>query len=110
MSDPQYIAVGAEWCGYSKKQEAELAKLGDRKADNVSMIMCQGKDDSLSAADKAVCEKALPQLSGFPTWFKKDGDSVAPITKQVTQEQGLHFLQESQLCDALPGACKAGSQ
>ena len=105
MSDPQYISVGAEWCGYSKKQETELANAADKLGDNVSMIMCQGKDESLSAEEKAICEKALPQLTGVPTWFKKEGDSVAPITKEVTQQQGLHFLQESQLCEALPGAC-----
>ena len=36
----QYIAVGAQWCGYSTKQKDEIDKL--QGADNVHMLMCQG--------------------------------------------------------------------
>ena len=107
-----FIAIGADWCGYSKKQEEVVNALGD-KSENVHMLMCQGKDESLDAPwKKKACEQAMGQISGFPTWFKKEGAledesaPVVPITKQVTQQQGLHFMQETQLCDALPGACK----
>jgi len=67
MAEKHYTAIGAEWCGYSKKQEEVVEK-----------------------------------VSGFPTWFEKegpiDGDApVTPIEKEVTNTQGLHFMQVTQL-------------
>jgi len=109
-NEKHYIAIGAEWCGYSKKQEAVVDALAGT-SDNIHMLMCQGKDESLTEQwQKDACEQALGKVSGFPTWFEKegpiDGDGeVTPIEKEVTEVKGLHFMPATQLCNALDGAC-----
>merc|ERR1712224_57535 len=107
----QYIAVGAQWCGYSTKQKDESDKL--QGADNVHMFMCQGDgtDWEEGSWQKKTCDAAMGQIQGFPTWFEKEGDiegdgEVKAIVEEKTVQQGLHFMPQDRLCEALPGACK----
>ena len=107
----QYIAVGASWCGYSTKQKDEIDKLDG--AENVHMLMCQGDDTDWEEGSwqKNTCDAAMSQISGFPTWFEKEGEldgdgEVKPIVEERTVEQGLHFMPQDRLCEALPEACK----
>jgi len=110
-AEKHYIAIGAEWCGYSKKQEEVVDSLTLEGNQKVHMLMCQGKDDSLTEQwQKDACEQALDKISGFPTWFEKEGpiDGTAPVTpieKESTQMQGVHYVDATNLCSALDGAC-----
>ena len=113
MAEKHFIAIGAEWCGYSKKQEDVVNDVAD-KTQNVHMLMCQGADDTLKEEwQKKACAQALESISGFPTWFEKegpiDGDgAVTPIEHKVsdTKSHGLHYLDSAQICSELDGACK----
>lgn len=105
----QYFAIGADWCRYSQMQQEALEKegLGDR------MIMCRDREDAANAnltdEQKAVCEAAMPQVQGFPSWFEQSEDgSVKPVqtTETVpehTVTRGVHFMDSmSAICEVMP--------
>ena len=102
----KYYAIGAEWCGYSKKQQQTLDAMNKPEA----MLMCQNKEGNMSsdltAEQKQICEAAMPNVRGFPTWVEQKADgSVAPVEKEQTIKQGVHFVDQDRACEALPGFC-----
>ena len=108
----EYIAIGAQWCGYSRKQQETLDNLFTTDDDSsVRMIMCEG-DDSLSADDQKICEAAKPMIRGFPTWFEKTGEGddleVQPMTRQV--EAPMHYSTLNDLCANTGLAARLGNR
>ena len=69
--------LGANWCGYTKKQEAALddgmkSKLKERGI-NVEVTDC---------ADEAT---TCPRLQGYPTWKNDQGEMMAGYTDDVNK-------------------------
>ena len=107
------IAVGAEWCGFSSKQQAAIAELKDDKtqaSDNVHMVMCQDSSHQpmpLYEGDETwkntVCAEAGKTIRGYPTWFKLDDAGV--VTQiQKNGDQSLHFMASDAICSGLEAA------
>ena len=74
-----------------------------------AMLMCQnaqGEMNSELTAEKQICEAAMPNVRGFPTWVEQKADgTVAPVEKEQTIKQGVHFVDQDRACKALPGFC-----
>lgn len=97
------VAVGAQWCGYSRKQEEAINGMADGSANNVHMVMCQDAQRQPITHDEQwkneVCTQSKDQIQGFPTWFKQDdAGAVAPIQHSGN---GLHFMPTDDICTRL---------
>jgi len=67
--------MGANWCGFTKKQEAALE--GGMKQD------LKGKGINVEVMDCADETTACPKLEGYPTWKNEAGDMMPGYTADV---------------------------
>ena len=107
MSD-KLVAVGAEWCGFSKRQQEAINGMAEGTASNVHMVMCQDANrnpithEGDDAWKNSVCEGTKDAIRGFPTWFKQDEDGN--VTQLQDGDRGLHFMQTDDICTRLESA------
>ncbi len=67
--------LGANWCGYTKKQEAAL---------NEGMASkLQEKGIKVEVTDCAADEASCPKIQGYPTWKNESGEMMAGYTDNV---------------------------
>lgn len=100
------VAVGAQWCGFSQRQEQAIEGMAEGTASNVHMVMCQDESRNPITHEEewknSVCNGTKDAIRGFPTWFKQDEDGN--VTQLQDGDRGLHFMQTDDICDRLKSA------